>query len=121
MALKRVPVLFEFCEKLGHRSMLSMIGRCPRRPQLRNPIAISTWCHESKKFQRGHGIKLLGARLPVVNPRFMHGAATSPNADVFAYSAAQVKKALEVTHDLEGEGYVFWGGREGYTTMLNTD
>jgi xylose isomerase len=49
------------------------------------------------------------------------GAATSPNADVFAYAAAQVKKAIEVTHELGGAGYVFWGGREGYSTLLNTD
>src|SRR5688500_20297078 len=51
----------------------------------------------------------------------MHGASTSCNADVYAYAAAQVKKAMEVTHELGGEGYVFWGGREGYTTLLNTD
>jgi xylose isomerase len=51
----------------------------------------------------------------------MHGAATSCNADAFAYAAAQVKKAIEVTHELGGEGYVFWGGREGYSTLLNTD
>ena len=47
----------------------------------------------------------------------MHGAATSPNADVFAYAAAQVKKALEVTNELGGVGYTFWGGREGYSTL----
>jgi len=51
----------------------------------------------------------------------MHGAATSPNFDVFAFAAAQVKKAMEVTHELGGEGYTFWGGREGYMTLLNTD
>src|SRR5471032_23294 len=51
----------------------------------------------------------------------MHGAATSCNADAFAYAAAQVKKALEVTKELGGENYVFWGGREGYETLLNTD
>ena len=56
-----------------------------------------------------------------MHPRFCHGAATSCNADAFAYAAAQVKKAMEVTHDLGGEGYVFWGGREGYSTLLNTD
>jgi xylose isomerase len=55
------------------------------------------------------------------NPRFVHGASTSPNADVFAFAAAQVKKAIEVTHRLGGENYVFWGGREGYETLLNTD
>ncbi|AWE08522.1 xylose isomerase [Lysinibacillus sp. 2017] len=55
------------------------------------------------------------------NPRFVHGAATSPNADVFAYSAAKVKKGLEVAKRLNAENYVFWGGREGYETLLNTN
>lgn len=55
------------------------------------------------------------------HPRYAHGAATSPNADVFAYASAQVKKALEVTKRLGGSNYVFWGGREGYKTLLNTD
>ena len=55
------------------------------------------------------------------NPRYMHGAGTAPSADVFAFAAAQVKKALEVTVKLGGNGYVFWGGREGYETLLNTD
>lgn len=55
------------------------------------------------------------------NPRYMHGAGTSPYADVFAFAAAQIKKALETTVALGGEGYVFWGGREGYETLLNTD
>src|SRR5688500_18080866 len=55
------------------------------------------------------------------NPRYMHGAATSSHADAFAYAAAQVKKCLEVTKELGGENYVFWGGREGYQTLFNTD
>ena len=55
------------------------------------------------------------------NKRYMHGAGTAPNADVFAFAAAQIKKALEITTKLGGEGYVFWGGREGYETLLNTD
>ncbi len=55
------------------------------------------------------------------NPRYMHGAGTAPNADVFAFAAAQIKKAVEVTVALGGEGYVFWGGREGYETLLNTN
>ena len=55
------------------------------------------------------------------NPRYMHGAGTSPNADVFAFAAAQIKKAIEITVRLGGEGYVFWGGREGYETLLNTN
>jgi xylose isomerase len=55
------------------------------------------------------------------NPRFMHGAATTCNVEVYAFAAAQVKKALEVTHMLGGENYVFWGGREGYQNLYNTD
>ena len=55
------------------------------------------------------------------HPRFMHGAGTSPEPRVWAYAAAQVKKALEVTKELGGQNYVFWGGREGYETLLNTD
>ena len=55
------------------------------------------------------------------NPRYMHGAGTSPYADVFAFAAAQIKKALEITVKLGGNGYVFWGGREGYETLLNTN
>ncbi|WP_428030830.1 xylose isomerase [Ancylobacter sp.] len=55
------------------------------------------------------------------NRRFMSGAATNPDPDVFAYSAAQVKNVLEVTHELGGQNYVLWGGREGYETLLNTD
>lgn len=55
------------------------------------------------------------------HPRFMHGAGTSPSADVFAFSAAQIKKAIDATVKLGGNGYVFWGGREGYETLLNTN
>lgn len=53
--------------------------------------------------------------------RYMAGAATNPDPEVFAYAAGQVKNALEVTHELGGENYVLWGGREGYETLLNTD
>jgi xylose isomerase len=75
-----------------------------------------------KEEQKRTGIKLLwGTACLFAHPRYVHGAATSCNADVFAFAAAQVKKALEVTHELGGEGYVFWGGREGYSTLLNTD
>lgn len=54
-------------------------------------------------------------------PNIEGGASAGPNATVFAYAAAQVKKAMEVTHRLGGENYVFWGGREGYHNLLNTD
>ena len=53
--------------------------------------------------------------------RYMAGAATNPDPAVFAYAAAQVKNCMEVTHDLQGENYVLWGGREGYESLLNTD
>ncbi len=55
------------------------------------------------------------------NRRFMAGAATNPDPDMFAYAAAQVKNVLELTHELGGVNYVLWGGREGYETLLNTD
>ncbi len=68
------------------------------------------------------GIKCLwGTTNAFSNPRFVHGAGTSCNATVFAYAGAQIKKAMEVTKELGGENYVFWGGREGYETLLNTD
>ena len=73
-------------------------------------------------LQEATGVKLLwGTANLFSNPRYMCGAATNPDAHVFAYAAAQVKKALEVTKELGGENYVFWGGREGYETLLNTN
>jgi xylose isomerase len=87
-----------------------------------------TNCHldklvaHAKALQKTTGIKLLwGTANLFSNRRYMCGAATNPDAHVFAYAAAQVKKALEVTQELGGENYVFWGGREGYETLLNTD
>ena len=75
-----------------------------------------------KQHQQRTGIKLLwGTANLFSNPRYVHGAATSCNADAFAFAAAQVKKALEVTKELGGAGYVFWGGREGYQCLWNTD
>jgi xylose isomerase len=73
-------------------------------------------------LQHASGKKLLwGTACLFAHPRYVSGAATSPRIEVFAHAAAQVKKAMEVTHRLGGAGYVFWGGREGYTTLLNTD
>src|SRR5262249_13038902 len=75
-----------------------------------------------KEEQQRTGVKLLwGTANLFSNPRYMHGAGTSSNADAFAYAAAQVKKCLEVTKELGGVNYVFWGGRKGYQTLLNTD
>ncbi len=74
------------------------------------------------QLMKENGKKLLwGTANCFNNPRYMHGAGTAPNADVFAFAAAQIKKALEITVKLGGNGYVYWGGREGYETLLNTD
>ena len=68
------------------------------------------------------GIKCLwGTANMFSNPRFMNGAGSTNSADVYCFAAAQIKKALELTVKLGGKGYVFWGGREGYETLLNTD
>jgi len=76
----------------------------------------------AEKLQNDTGVKLLwGTTNAFSHPRFMAGAATNPSPAIFAYAASQVKKAMEITHQLGGEGYVFWGGREGYETLLNTD
>lgn len=75
-----------------------------------------------KEQMEQYGIKLLWGTANCFNhPRYVHGAGTAPNADVFCYAAAQIKKALDITIELGGSGYVFWGGREGYETLLNTD
>ncbi len=75
----------------------------------------------AKKMQKAKVRLLWGTANLFSNRRFMAGAATNPDPDVFAYSAAQVKNVLEVTHELGGANYVLWGGREGYETLLNTD
>lgn len=75
-----------------------------------------------KEQIKGTGVKLLwNTANAFSHPRFVHGAATTSNADVYAYVAAQVKKGLEVGLELGSQNYVFWGGREGYETLLNTD
>lgn len=76
----------------------------------------------AKQMQEETGVKLLWNTSNMFSHRrFTNGASTNPNADVFAYAAAQVKKMLEVGLELGAENYVFWGGREGYETLLNTD
>jgi len=76
----------------------------------------------AKQLQEDTGVKLLWNTANLFShPRYAHGAATSPDAHVFACAAAQVKKMLEVGLELGAENYVFWGGREGYETLLNTD
>src|SRR6478672_12262375 len=123
-AQKRARVSFEFIEKLGapfyafHDRDVAPEGKNLRESNKNLDAVVAVMKEEQKRT----GIQLLwGTAQLFVQPRYVHGAATSCNADVFAYAAAQVKKALEVTHELGGAGYVFWGGREGYSTLLNTD
>ena len=77
---------------------------------------------KAKKLQADTGVKLLwGTTNAFSHRRFLAGAGTNPSPEVFAYAASQIKKAMEITYELGGQGYVFWGGREGYETLLNTD
>ncbi|WP_050030199.1 xylose isomerase [Verrucomicrobium sp. BvORR034] len=123
-AQKRARVCFEFMEKLGvdyycfHDRDVAPEGKTLAES---NSI-FDAVADELESLQKGTGKKLLwGTACLFAHPRYNQGAATSPNANVFAYGAAQVKKALEVTHRLGGEGYTFWGGREGYATLWNTN
>src|SRR5690606_29708071 len=76
----------------------------------------------AKEKQKSSGVKLLwGTSNLFTNPRFMNGASTNPDFSVVAYAGAQLKDALDATIALDGENYVFWGGREGYMSLLNTD
>ncbi len=76
----------------------------------------------TKSLMNDYPTRLLwGTARLFFHPRYMNGAATSPDPSVYAYAAGQVKKAMEVTKELGGANYVFWGGREGYETVLNTD
>ena len=124
MAIKRVRVAFEFMEKLG-TPYYCFHDRdvAPEGANLRETNAnLDKVVKVMKEEQQRTGVKLLwGTANLFSNPRYVHGAATSCNADVFAYAAAQVKKCLEVTRDLGGANYVFWGGREGYSNLYNTD
>ena len=120
-ACNRARVAFEFIEKLGapfyafHDRDVAPEGASLAESNQNLDAVVKVL----KEEQQRTGIKLLwGTANLFINPRFLHGAATSPNADVFAYAAAQVKKAIEVTHELGGEGYIFWGGREGYSSAL---
>ena len=115
---------FEFIEKLGvpfyafHDRDVAPEGKTLKESHANLDEVVKVLKDEQDRT----GVKLLwGTANLFSNPRYMHGAATSSNVDVFAYAAAQVKKAMEVTHELGGAGYIFWGGREGYSTLLNTD
>ncbi len=123
-AQKRVRVFFEFLEKTGidfycfhDRDVAPELDALAESNEALDAVA-DTLAEEQART----GKKLLwGTACLFAHPRFAQGAATSPNLPVYAHAAAQVKKAIEVTHRLGGGGYVFWGGREGYSTLWNTD
>jgi xylose isomerase len=124
VAKARMDAAFEFFQKIRapfwcfHDRDIAPEGRTLAES---NRILDQLVSH-AKAHQKASGVKLLwGTANLFSNPRYMCGAATNPDAHVFAYAAAQVKKALDVTRELGGENYVFWGGREGYDTLLNTD
>ena len=124
IALTRMDAAFEFFQKIRapfycfHDRDIAPEGRTLAESNRNLDKIVS----HAKALQKATGVKLLwGTANLFSNPRYMCGAATNPDAHVFAYAAAQVKKALDVTKELGGENYVFWGGREGYETLLNTN
>lgn len=124
IAKKRMDAAFEFFQKIRapfwcwHDRDIAPEGRSLRESNRHLDKIVA----HAKQLQKATGVKLLwGTANLFSNPRYMCGASTNPDAAVFAYAAAQVKKALEATLELGGENYVFWGGREGYETLLNTN
>ena len=123
-AKAKVDAGFEFMKKLGIRYFcFHDVDLVPEADDIketnRRLDELSDYILEKMK---GTDIKCLwGTANMFSNPRFMNGAGSSNSADVFCFAAAQVKKALDITVKLGGRGYVFWGGREGYETLLNTD
>jgi xylose isomerase len=123
-ALKRVDVFFEFLDKIGieyycwhDRDIAPELNDLARSHE-----ALDAVVEKLAEKQKAHGKKLLWGTACLFNhPRYAHGAATSPDFKVYAYAAGQVRKAIECTHRLGGLGYTFWGGREGYGSLLNTD
>ena len=123
-AKAKVDAGFEFMQKLGIEYFcFHDVDIVPEADDIketnRRLDEISDYIVE--KMQKT-GIKCLwGTANMFSNPRFMNGAGSTNSADVFAFAAAQTKKALDLTVKFGGKGYVFWGGREGYETLLNTD
>jgi xylose isomerase len=124
LAKSRVEAAFEFFEKLGnpffcfHDRDIAPEGDTLRETNANLDVIVSM----IQDYMKTSPVKLLWNTANMfTNPRFVHGAASSCNADVFAFAAAQVKKALETAQLLQADNYVFWGGREGYETLLNTD
>ena len=123
-AKDKADAAFEFISKMGfdyfcfHDYDLIQEGSSLAESEKR----LTTITDYIKTKQEASGIKLLwGTANCFSNPRYMNGAATNPDFDVVAYAGAQVKMALDATMKLNGENYVFWGGREGYISLLNTD
>ena len=123
-AENKLDAAFEFFTKLGvgfycfHDRDMAPEGLTPAESD-KNLFAITG---KAKKLQKETGVKLLwGTANLFSNPRFMNGAATNPEFAVVALAASQVKSAIDVTIELGGLGYTFWGGREGYMSLLNTD
>ena len=123
-AKNRVEAFFEILEKLGvDYFCFHDVDIAPEGDSLEeffNNIDEITDLIKEKMDQTG--IKLLWNTANMFShPRYVNGAASSNSAEVFAYAAAQVKKGLDISKKLGGENYVFWGGREGYESLLNTD
>ncbi len=123
-AIRRVHAAFEFISKLGapfyafHDRDVAPEGTTLAETNRNLDAVVEVMQQEQEQT----GVQLLwGTANLFSNPRYMHGASTSCNADAFAYASAQVKKCLEVTKRLGGQNYVFWGGREGYQNLWNTD
>lgn len=123
-AMAKVDAGFEFMQKLGIKYFcFHDVDLVPEADDINetNRRLDEVTDYILEKMQET-GIKCLwGTANMFGNPRYMNGAGSSNSADVFCFAAAQVKKALELTVKLGGRGYVFWGGREGYETLLNTD
>lgn len=123
-ARAKVDAGFEFMQKLGIKYFcFHDVDLVPEADDInetnRRLDEISDYI--LKKMQ-GTDIKCLwGTANMFGNPRYMNGAGSTNSADVYCFAAAQIKKALDITVKLGGRGYVFWGGREGYETLLNTD
>jgi xylose isomerase len=123
-AKNRVEAFFEILEKLGAEYFcFHDVDIAPEGSSLEEFFAnLDEITDLIKEKMDQTGIKLLWNTANMFsNPRYVNGAASTNNAEVFAMAAAQVKKGLDISKKLGGENYVFWGGREGYETLLNTN
>lgn len=123
-AKNRVDGFFEICEKLGAEYFcFHDIDIAPQGDSLEEFFAnLDEITDLIKEKMEETGIKLLWNTANMFShPRYINGAASTNHASVYAYAAAQVKKGLDISKKLGGENYVFWGGREGYETLINTD